>query len=80
MTTLTKIIIAFLILFGLIAHPVTRRLIFIILPLGRGWDDLLFWIALIGLITVLFIKGWVNLPKLPKFLSKIDQEEHQKNE
>lgn len=72
MTTLTKVFIVTLILAVLMAHPLTRRIALIILPLGRGFDDILFWIFFVIFILVAFVKGWVSLPK---FISKIEREE-----
>lgn len=77
MTTLSKIIIVLSILLFLIWHPFTRKVIFIILPLGKGWDDLLFWIVLVILIFISFVKGWVKLPKIKKYFEKLQEEENE---
>ena len=75
MTTLTKILIFVGVLAFLLWHPVTRRVIVFILPLGKGVDDLIFWALLIVFVLIAFIKGWVNIPKIKKFFNKLEREE-----
>lgn len=77
-TTLTKWIITCAVLLGLMLHPATRRLLLFILPLGRKPDDLIVIGILIILGVLLFWKGFLHLPKLPKFFRKIDDEERGK--
>lgn len=77
MTTLTKILIGVGLLAILLWHPVTRRIIIFILPLGRGVDDIVMWCLIVIFIIVAFVKGWVNLPKLYKFVSKLEREENE---
>ena len=77
MTTLTKSILIIGILAFLLWHPVTRRIIIIILPLGRGIDDLIFWILLIILGFLAFVKGWISIPKIKHFINQIQKEENE---
>lgn len=76
MTTLTKALITIGITLFLVWHPVTRKIIFIILPLGRGGDDLIFWVLLVLLFIVAFVKGWINIPKIKNLFIKIEREEN----
>lgn len=41
-------------------HPVIRKIVWIILPMGRGTDDIVFWIAFTILCLVGFVEFWVS--------------------
>lgn len=77
MKTLTKILLIVGVLTFLLWHPVTRRIVLIILPLGKGWDDLLFWVLLVIFALVAFVKGWVSLPKIKRFFINLEREENE---
>lgn len=48
----------------LLLHPITRQVIFFILPLGSGQDDYVALALLVGGLVILFIKGWTRIPDL----------------
>lgn len=50
-----------LLLFIAMATPSVRRVIWWILPLGSGWDDILGALALAIIFGVLFIKFWTRM-------------------
>jgi membrane protease YdiL (CAAX protease family) len=54
-------------------HPLTRKIILVILPLGRGFDDLLFILALICLVIFGSAKGWIKWNKMKTF-RKVDRD------
>lgn len=53
-----KLVAALLGIAFLFWNPITRRIIIFILPLGRGIDDMIVWLALIGVGIVLFVRAW----------------------
>jgi len=68
-----KIVLALCILILLMLFPITRRLIFLILPLGSGIDDLIFFILLFLLAVMLLLRTVPvkdKLAKLAKWLTK----------
>jgi hypothetical protein len=65
-------IIALIALF-LFWHPLTRKIIFVILPLGRGLDDLIAVILLVGLILWGSRRWWIEWNKTKAF-RKIDRD------
>lgn len=77
MTTLTKLALILGIAWLLFLHPASRRAIYFILPLGRGWDDVVFWVLLVAFGLVAFVKGWISLPKIKTFISRIEREENE---
>ena len=44
----------------LVAHPITRMIIFFILPLGSGWDDFLVAVPL-GIALILVVLHWHDI-------------------
>lgn len=69
MSPALKTAVALLVVGLLFAHPLSRRVIIVILPLGSGIDDLIAIVAL-GLAALLaFVQGWVSVPNIKK---KID--------
>lgn len=56
----------------LMAMPFTRKIILVILPLGRGWDDFAFMILLVVGLLYWAGKGWVDWNKTKTF-RKIDR-------
>lgn len=77
MTTLTKILVVIGVVLALLWHPFTRRIVLVILPLGRGVDDLLFWMLLVAFALMAFVKGWVSIPKIKQFFINIEREENE---
>lgn len=77
MTNLTKVMLVIGVGVILLWHPVTRRIILLILPLGRGVDDLLFWLLLAAFCMLAFVKGWVSIPKIKQFFIDLEKEENQ---
>jgi hypothetical protein len=75
MTTLTKVLVGLGLLALLLWHPFTRSIIFTILPLGRGIDDIAFWVVAVLFLFVAFLKGWINMPKIKRFFENIESEE-----
>lgn len=68
-----KIVLTLCILILLMLFPITRRLIFLILPLGSGIDDLIFFILLFLLAVMLLLRTVPvkdKLAKLAKWLTK----------
>ena len=55
-----NILIGFGIAVALLLHPLSRRIILFILPLGRGIDDLIFWIVAFVFIILLIARGWAK--------------------
>lgn len=51
----------------LMINPMTRQMIFLLLPLGSGVDDLIFIILLFVTVTVFLIRG-AQLNKVKKWL------------
>lgn len=52
-----KTMIVLCLLLVLMLNPLTRQVIFLILPLGSGIDDLIFFILLFVTLTVFLIRG-----------------------
>ena len=77
MTTLTKLLFAIGAAVILLWHPLTRRIVMVILRLGKGIDDILFWVLLATFILVAFVKGWVSIPKIKRFFNKLEREENE---
>lgn len=77
MTTLTRVLVIIGVGVILLWHPVTRRIVFVILPLGRGVDDLLFWLLLAAFCMLVFVKGWISIPKIKQFFINLEKEENQ---
>lgn len=66
-----KIGLLFVLLVLLFWNPFTRKVIIFILPLGRGIDDLVFWIFLVLFLIWAFVKSFISVPKI---LKRIDKE------
>ena len=62
MGTYKKALLALLVFLLLLWIPPTRHIIFWVLPVGSGIDDLIFGIVCIVLFILAFVKGWVQLP------------------
>lgn len=56
-TALVLAVVAFL-----FWNPITRRIIILILPLGSGIDDLIVIVALVLILILAFVRGWIALP------------------
>lgn len=68
-----KLVLALCILILLMLFPITRRLMFLILPLGSGIDDLIFFILLFFLAVMLLLRAVPvkdKIAKLAKWLTK----------
>lgn len=63
MSTHKKVLFALSVLLLLLWIPPTRYVIFWLLPVGSGIDDLIFVIICIAVFILAFVKGWVQLPK-----------------
>jgi hypothetical protein len=46
----------------LLLHPLSRSVIYFLLPLGSGADDYVAIALLVIAATILFIKGWTSIP------------------
>lgn len=62
-----KTMIVLCLLLVLMINPMTRQMIFLILPLGSGVDDLIFIILLFVTLTVFLIRG-AQLDKVKNWL------------
>lgn len=62
-----KTMIVLCLLLVLMINPLTRQMIFLILPLGSGVDDLIFIILLFVTLTVFLIRG-AQLDKVKNWL------------
>lgn len=49
-------------------NPMTRTVILWILPLGSGIDDLIVVSALVVVLFLSFVKGWISIPQFSKFI------------
>lgn len=63
MTTRKTILLTIILLVIIISlyNPFLRRIVLFILPLGGGPDDVLFFLALVGLGVVWFVRIWTKL-------------------
>lgn len=57
----TKWILGLLVTAFLFANPITRRIILWILPLGRGVDDLIVWLALLIAGGIYLVTKWEQI-------------------
>jgi hypothetical protein len=62
-----KTMIVLCVLLFLMINPITRQVIVLILPLGSGIDDLIFFILLFVTVTVFLIRG-AQLDKVKEWL------------
>ena len=58
-----KAILGLAVLAFLFRNPAARRIVLWILPLGRGIDDLIVIVALILIVVLAFVRGWIALPR-----------------
>ena len=61
-----KVAVVLIIAALLLLHPLSRSVIYFILPLGSGSDDYVAIAFLIVAAVVLFVRGWVSIPNLFK--------------
>lgn len=69
----TKVLIVLCVLALLLANPLTRQMILLILPLGSGIDDLIFFVVLAAIGAVLLVRVIPirdKAQKIAKWLSK----------
>lgn len=69
----TKVLIVLCVLALLLANPVTRQVILLILPLGSGIDDLIFFVVLAAIGFVLLMRVLPvqdKVQKIAKWFSK----------
>lgn len=59
----------------LLAHPFTRQIVKLILPLGSGWDDLVELALIIAFGYLVISRGWIKWEKLQTFRS-IDRDKN----
>lgn len=57
-----KLVLVLVLVVVLFRVPFTLRLIVFLLPLGSGFDDLIEIVALVALVVLLFVKGWISVP------------------
>lgn len=55
-TAVRVLVVAAIVAFLMISPPL-RRIVWVILPFGRGWDDVVFWVALSAVAVILWTKG-----------------------
>lgn len=68
-----KVLIVLCVLALLLANPLTRQMILLILPLGSGIDDLIFFVVLAAIGAVLLVRVIPirdKAQKIAKWLSK----------
>ncbi len=70
MTKWKKFFLVLIIILLSLWFPVTRYIIFWLLPVGSGIDDLVFIIVLVATLFVAFVKGWISLPNFMKGLDR----------
>ncbi len=58
-----KIALVLLVVIVLFRVPATVRIIWYLLPLGSGVDDLVEIVAVAALLIVLIVKGWISIPE-----------------
>lgn len=46
--------------------PFTRYVIFWLLPVGSGIDDLIFCAVAIAVFVIAFVRGWIKIPEFFK--------------
>lgn len=61
-----KVLLALTIVLALLWIPPTRYMIFWLLPIGSGIDDLIFIIVAIVIFIIAFVRGWIQIPKFFK--------------
>jgi hypothetical protein len=73
--TRTGLIIAAAIIAVMMIHPALRRILWVILPMGRGWDDILFIVAAAVLAVIAFVDFWTHNNPLKKERTAYKHEE-----
>ncbi|MDI7277366.1 MAG: hypothetical protein QME94_15420 [Anaerolineae bacterium] len=58
-----KAVLGLAVLAFLFRNPVARTIVLWILPLGSGIDDLIVIVALIAMLVLAFVRGWIALPR-----------------
>lgn len=74
MKTWLKVLLVLMGLTVLLGIPATRKLLFVALPLGFGWDDFAFWVVFILTFIFLSVKGIISWPRIRRFLTHIFEE------
>ncbi len=75
-----KVVFGLLFMAFLWWHPASRQILWFILPLGSGMDDLIFLLLSGAAAAIAFVNGWVSIPKVLKWLFQNNKGEGETNE